>query len=150
VVEARGATNSEAIGSIPIPDTMLVTIYVPLADLVDRLSILRIKQEKIVDEAKLRFVKDEIARLETCWPTNVPKQDILFDELDRINKLLWLNSDDRKILVQKGIVSTQLVALFYEESKLNDKRFAVKNAINRKYGSDLQEQKSYEWINTSS
>lgn len=124
---------------------MKVTCPISLGELVDKLSILRIKQEKITDSEKRHHIDVEERHLtelleELCLPDLAP----LLDELVEVNKKLWKIEDDIREKERQKSFDQGFIELARAVYITNDQRFEVKNKINEKYGSELREMKSYE------
>lgn len=123
-------------------------ILVPTApgELIDKLTILQIKSERIADPAKLDNVRREQARLEATAADHLPERDdltALRDELYAINAALWEIEDDIRLCEASGDFGPRFVALARAVYVTNDRRAAVKKRINLALGSDLVEEKSY-------
>ena len=123
-------------------------ILVPTApgELIDKLTILQLKSERIDDPAKLENVRREQARLETTARTHLPDRDdltALRADLYRINAALWQIEDDIRICEAQRDFGERFVDLARAVYVTNDRRAAVKKAINLALGSDLVEEKSY-------
>ncbi len=123
------------------------SIMIPVSpgELLDKISILQLKQENISDEAQLNYVRDELKQLHQVH-TQLPKSDQLdklFDNLRDVNQHLW-NIEDG---LRAKEVAGKFDQSFIEQARMvyinNDKRAAIKRAINELLGSALQEQKSY-------
>ncbi|MDA3934247.1 MAG: DUF6165 family protein [Gammaproteobacteria bacterium] len=123
------------------------SIMIPVSpgELLDKISILQLKQENISDEAQLHHVRDELKQLHQVR-VQLPKSDQLdelFDNLRDVNQHLW-NIEDG---LRAKEVAGKFDQSFIEQARMvyinNDKRAAIKRAINELLGSTLQEQKSY-------
>ena len=123
-------------------------ILVPTApgELVDKLTILRLKAEKIADPAKLANVRHEAAALQSTADAALPPSaDLtrLWEALYQINARLWVIEDDIRDCEAAGDFGQQFVALARAVYVTNDERAAVKKAINLHLGSRIIEEKSY-------
>ncbi|MEO5595759.1 MAG: DUF6165 family protein [Lysobacteraceae bacterium] len=124
-----------------------ISVPVSYGELLDKISILQIKSERISDSAKLANVHAELSALETLWMAHsAAGQDVveLRAALKAVNERLWVIEDDirRKERAQSfddGFV--QLARSVYFE---NDERARIKRDLNRVLGSDLIEEKSYQ------
>jgi hypothetical protein len=121
------------------------TIAVSPGELLDRISILELKQARIVDPAKLAHVQAELAALrpERCradWPAGA---DALAAELAAVNAALWDVEDDLRRCEHEQDFGAHFVERARSVYRLNDRRSALKNAVNALLGSGLQEVKSY-------
>ena len=121
-------------------------VELPLGDIADRISILRIKSERISEASKVVNVTQELAALTAAWAdTELPAVDTLdqFAELLAINGQLWDVEDALRSHEAAGIFDDQFVSLARSVYRLNDQRGALKREINIALGSTLFEEKSY-------
>lgn len=123
---------------------MRIEVPVSLGELVDKLSILKIKNEMIKDSFKLEAIKLEEKLLEEKLASL--KLDILelLNELTKTNRKLWKIEDDIREKERKSEFDEEFIALARSVYVTNDERFDIKNHINMKFGSELKEVKSYE------
>lgn len=126
----------------------MTDILVPIApgELIDKLTILRLKADNITDPAKLKNVQHERAMLEAVANRNVPSSPALtslWDELYEINKSLWQVEDAIRACDAKGNFNEAFVALARAVYVTNDQRAVVKKKINQLLGSAIVEEKSY-------
>ena len=122
-------------------------IEVSIGEVVDKITILQIKVEKITDESKLIHIKEELDILTKTLISSailVPKQ--LIDELKDINLQLWDAEDIIRDSENKKRFDAEFVKCARLDASLNDKRFLVKNQINNECESTIKEQKSYEGL----
>jgi hypothetical protein len=124
------------------------TILVPTApgELVDKLTILRLKSERIADQAKLANVRREQTVLQDTADRHLPPSDALsalWEELYEINAALWVIEDDIRACEARGDFGPAFNELARAVYVTNDRRAAVKKRINLLLGSDLVEEKSY-------
>jgi hypothetical protein len=123
-------------------------IKVPVSpgELLDKVTILRIKSERMSDPVKLKNVREELAALEHTWQSSpYSKADIAADveALQRVNERLWVIEDairDQERAKDFGAEFVRLARAVYFE---NDERAAIKRRINLKLGSSIVEEKSY-------
>lgn len=116
------------------------------AELIDKLTILRLKTENISDPAKLANVRHEKAVLEKIAHEAIAPSDALtglWNELYRINGDLWAIEDDLRACEARGDFGAGFIGLARAVYVTNDDRARVKKAINLLLGSDLIEEKSY-------
>ncbi len=126
---------------------MIIQIDVSVGELLDKISILKIKSYKIKDTAKLKHINYELDSLtNTALKLNVLDVELL-EELSEINSSLWKIEDDLRELELKKDFSDTFIQLARKVYITNDKRFKIKNKINDKYGSLVTEQKSYKNYN---
>jgi hypothetical protein len=125
---------------------MSVQIEVSWGELLDKISILEIKSERITDTDALANVRHELALLTSARDQSIPPDvDIsaAFSELTEINKALWDIEDDIRDCERRGDFGSHFVELARAVYGTNDKRSAVKRLINKSLGSALIEEKSY-------
>lgn len=123
-------------------------ILVPTSpgELVDKLTILRLKEERISDPAKLANIRHERGALTAIADAHLPDAPelaALWDELYRINAELWVIEDDIRACDAAGDFGEGFVRLARAVYLTNDRRAAVKRRINLVLGSALVEEKSY-------
>ena len=123
-------------------------ILVPVApgELLDKITILRIKAERITDPAKLANVRHELALLEETWRRAVPPGVVLQAEereLTRVNQALWEVEDAIREKEAAQQFDAEFIALARSVYRRNDERAALKRQVNTKLGSSLIEEKSY-------
>jgi hypothetical protein len=123
-------------------------IQVPISpgELLDKVTILRIKSQRMSDPAKLQNVRLELAALEDTWrASRYSTADVSVDieALQRVNERLWTIEDeirDKERSQDFGAEFVRLARAVYFE---NDERAAIKRRINLNLGSSLVEEKSY-------
>lgn len=123
-------------------------IMVPVApgELIDKLTILRLKGERITESAKLANVRHEEAVLLAVANAQLPdsaRLAVLWEELYAINARLWVIEDDIRQCERAGDFGPRFIALARSVYRVNDERAAVKKAINLHLGSAMIEEKSY-------
>ena len=123
-----------------------ILVEVSVGELLDKISILEIKKEKIKDQSKLKFINEEFKLLKEQYEKNVKPDDKLkklFNSLKEINNKLW-NIENEKRLCEKN---ADFGEVFIKTSRdihfLNDKRGTVKLEINNYTGSKIREIKEY-------
>ena len=121
-------------------------IEVPLGEVVDKITILRIKAARIGDEAKRANVRRELHELESAWEAARGPVDGLeeLDPLQAVNQRLWDVEDELRVLERAQRFDAHFIALARSVYVLNDERAAVKRRINERLGSALVEEKSYQ------
>ena len=115
-------------------------------ELIDKITILRIKSERIADEAKLKNVRTELDILNETLAKDVPASDELTrldGELQKVNEALWEIEDDIRECERQGDFGEEFIRLARAVYKTNDKRAALKKEINLLLGSAIVEEKSY-------
>ena len=125
---------------------MLIDTPISLGELVDKISILIIKQKNINDKLKISHVNKELDYLKKTLEKNIRKEEIrnYLDQLIKINSELWKIEDDIRECERKKIFDHTFIELARSVYFTNDKRANVKSEINIKFGSELVEVKSYE------
>ena len=126
---------------------MYVKIKVSIGELVDKITILQIKKEMIVDDSKLKKVENELNHLQSTLTTISQKNaklDELMTQIKEINTKLWKIEDDIRLLEKEERFDNEFIELARAVYITNDKRFEIKNAINFEFSSEIAEVKSYE------
>jgi len=126
---------------------MYVKIKISIGELVDKITILQIKKEMIVDESKLKKIENELNHLQSTLTTISQKNDKLDElmaQLKEINTKLWKIEDDIRLLEKEERFDNEFIELARAVYITNDKRFEIKNAINFEFSSEIAEVKSYE------
>ncbi len=125
---------------------MLINTPISLGELVDKISILIIKQKNITDETKLDHVKKELDFLQKILTNYVQREEInnYLENLININSKLWNIEDDIRECERKKLFDQIFIDLARSVYFTNDERAKVKNDINKTFGSELVEVKSYE------
>jgi hypothetical protein len=124
------------------------TILVPISpgELIDKITILRIKAERMTDPVKVRNVRHELELLEATWRESVPDGiNVGADEtaLEGVNARLWDIEDDIRDHESRGAFDARFIELARAVYISNDERAAIKKRINVKLGSRIVEEKSY-------
>ena len=123
-----------------------ILIEVSVGELFDKLTILEIKQEKIKDSEKLKYINDEYSVLKDELNKSVrtnPKLDELFNSLKKINEKLWVIEDDKRLCEKKSDFGEKFIKLSRDVHFLNDDRAKIKLEINNHTGSKIKEIKEY-------
>ncbi len=123
-----------------------ILVEVSVGELLDKISILEIKKEKIKDSSKLKFIDDEYNVLKEQLKNNVKndeKLNKLFLSLKEINSKLWVIEDDKRMCEKNSDFSDKFVELSRNIHFLNDKRAKIKLEINQLTGSKIREVKEY-------
>ena len=123
-----------------------ILIEVSVGELLDKISILEIKKDKIKDPDKLSFISDELSKLKEELNKNV-KQDAkltqLFQSLKIINLRLWDIEDDKRRCEKEKDFTENFIKLSRDVHILNDDRAKIKLEINNLTGSKIKEIKEY-------
>jgi hypothetical protein len=123
-----------------------ILVEVSVGELLDKLSILEIKKEKIKDNDKLKFINEEYKILKSEFDKNVKSDDRLkklFEVLKEINSRLWVIEDDKRLCEKNSDFGEQFVKLSRDVHLLNDNRAKLKLEINNYTGSKIKEIKEY-------
>ena len=122
-----------------------VRIPVSIGELVDKMTILRIKSDRIADPAKLANVGEELRQLsETRGALGpLPAADEIEGDLEAINLRLWDVEDRLREMETRQDFGAEFVEAARSVYKLNDERARLKYEINRRFGSHIVEEKSY-------
>ena len=124
-----------------------ISVPISFGELIDKITILEIKSERIRDEAKLANVRVELDLLVETWAANAASsRDIAVerDALKRVNESLWDIEDRIRLREKAKAFDAEFIELARSVYIRNDERAQVKRAINEKLGSLLVEEKSYE------
>ena len=123
-----------------------ILVEVSVGELLDKISILEIKKEKIKDSEKLKFINDEYEVLKDQLDKNVKsdeKIDKLFQSLKEINTKLWVIEDDKRLCEKNSDFGEKFIKLSRDVHFLNDDRAKIKFEINQHTGSKIKEIKKY-------
>ena len=123
-----------------------ILVEVSVGELLDKISILEIKQEKIKDPAKLKFINEEHSILKDQLNINVEsdqKLTELFESLKQINAKLWVIEDDKRQCEKEKDFTDTFIKLSRDVHFLNDDRAKIKLEINNFTGSKIKEIKEY-------
>ena len=125
---------------------MLINTPISLGELVDKVSILMIKQKNISDQKKLNHVTKELDVLKKTLAQYVEQEEIqtYLDKLNDINSKLWKIEDDIRECEKDKKFDQKFIELARSVYFTNDQRANVKSDINNNFGSELVEVKSYE------
>ena len=123
-----------------------IIVEVSVGELLDKISILEIKQGKIKDPEKLKFINNEHSILKSQLKKNIKsdkKLDKLFLSLKEINSKLWVIEDDKRQCEKDKDFGEKFVKLSRDVHFLNDDRAKIKLEINNHTGSTIKEIKEY-------
>ena len=125
---------------------MIINTPVSLGELVDKISILHIKNINIKDNEKLKLIREELELLNQTLNKHIKNNDIqnYLDSLIEINSRLWVIEDDIRDCERNKKFDQTFIDLARSVYFTNDKRSEVKLEINEKFGSKIIEVKSYE------
>ena len=123
-----------------------IIVEVSVGELLDKISILEIKKEKIKDPEKLKFVSNEYSILKNQLEKNVKSDDKLiklFKDLKEINSKLWIIEDEKRECEKNKDFGEKFIKLSRDVHFLNDDRAKIKLEINNHTGSKIKEIKEY-------
>ena len=123
-----------------------ILVEVSVGELLDKISILEIKQEKIKDAESLKFIKGEYDVLKSELDKNIKtdeKLKNLFNSLKEINSKLWVIEDDKRTCEKNKDFGEKFIKLSRDVHFLNDNRAKIKLEINNHTGSKIKEIKEY-------
>ena len=123
-----------------------IIVEVSVGELLDKISILEIKQDKIKDPEKLNFINNEHSILKNQLEKNVKsdeKLEKLFQELKDINGKLWVIEDDKRNCEKNKDFGEKFIKLSRDVHFLNDDRAKIKLEMNNHTGSAIKEIKEY-------
>jgi hypothetical protein len=123
-----------------------IIVEVSIGELLDKISILEIKQVKIKDPEKLKFINNEHSILKNQLENNVKsdeKLNSLYQSLKEINAKLWVIEDDKRKCEKDKDFGEKFIKLSRDVHFLNDDRAKIKLEINNHTGSTIKEIKEY-------
>ena len=123
-----------------------IIVEVSIGELLDKISILEIKQEKIKDPEKLKFINNEHSILKDQLEKNIKTDDKLnnlYKSLKEINAKLWVIEDDKRQCEKDKDFGEKFIKLSRDVHFLNDDRAKIKLEINNHTGSAIKEIKEY-------
>jgi hypothetical protein len=123
-----------------------IIVEVSIGELLDKISILEIKQGKIKDPEKLKFINNEYSILKNQLEKSVEsdeKLNNLYQSLKEINAKLWIIEDDKRQCEKDKDFGEQFIKLSRDVHFLNDDRAKIKLEINNHTGSVIKEIKEY-------
>ena len=123
-----------------------IIIEVSIGELLDKISILEIKQEKIKNPEKLKFINNEYSILKKQLENNIKsdqKINELFETLKKINSKLWDIEDNKRRCEKEKNFGEEFIKLSRDVHFLNDDRAKIKLEINNHSGSSIKEVKEY-------
>ena len=123
-----------------------IIVEVSVGELLDKISILEIKKEKIKDPEKLKFISNEHSILRDQLEKNIKSDDKLeklFQDLKIINAKLWIIEDDKRECEKNKDFGEKFIKLSRDVHFYNDDRAKIKLEINNHTGSSIKEIKEY-------
>jgi len=123
-----------------------ILVEVSVGELLDKISILEIKKEKIKNQEKLKFIADEYNILKAELDKNIKLDEKLsgfFGSLKDINSKLWVIEDEKRMCEKNSDFGEKFIKLSRDVHFLNDDRAKIKLEINNLTGSKIKEIKEY-------
>ena len=123
-----------------------ILVEVSVGELLDKISILEIKKDKVKDEEKLKFIINEHEILKEQLDKNIKadkKINKLYQSLKEINAKLWVIEDDKRQCEKESDFGEKFIKLSRDVHFLNDDRAKIKLEINNITGSKIKEIKEY-------
>ena len=123
-----------------------ILVEVSVGELLDKISILEIKKDRIKDSKKLKYINDELDVLNEQLKKNVKSDEKLkklFYSLKEINSKLWFIEDEKRMCEKNSDFSNKFIKLSRDVHFLNDDRAKIKLKINNYTGSKIKEIKEY-------
>ena len=123
-----------------------IIVEVSVGELLDKISILEIKKEKIKDAEKLKYINNEHSILKNQLDENIKsdeKLNNLYQSLKEINSKLWVIEDDKRQCEKEKDFGEKFIKLSRDVHFLNDDRAKIKLEINNHTGSTIKEIKEY-------
>lgn len=127
-------------------DNGMISIPVSVGDLFDRISVLDVKKNKIKDQSKLFHIKNEYKLLKPMCEdliSSYPELKQMLVKITEVNSNLWDILELQRVKEKSGELDQKFIDLSISVYKENDKRFFLKNKINKITSSEIEEQKYY-------
>jgi hypothetical protein len=123
----------------------MLTVPVSVGELIDKLSILHVKQTKITNEEKLEYVNKEFELLYNMSSEYLsqPEIETLYHSLVTVNSKLWDIEDELRVLELEKTFTGKFIDVARKVYFTNDERFRLKNEINKFTDSEIREVKDY-------
>ena len=123
----------------------MITIPTSVGELIDKLSILQVKQTMISDQNKLEFINNEFELLYNFSSVYLDDEQIskIYHQLVDTNSALWMIEDELRIKEKNKLFDDNFIELARKVYITNDIRFSLKNKINELTNSEIREQKDY-------
>ena len=125
----------------------LISVPVSFGELIDKITILEIKSERMDDANKVANVRHELALLEKTWSDNAANSADVSNaraRLKAVNESLWEIEDEIRVKESRRTFDDEFVELARAVYVTNDQRAKIKKEINVALGSELVEEKSYQ------
>ena len=125
----------------------IILAEISAGELIDKITILEIKKNKISNKDKLNDIEKELSSLNKTMEKSIPQQNKIKDlsnQLKKINLKLWDIEDGKRAAEKENNFGDKFIELARNVYKFNDERAKIKLAINNALGSNIKEVKSYE------
>ncbi len=120
-------------------------VPVSVGELVDKVTILRIKSKSISDSKKLDNIRRELEALTAvCVKNGIDLGHDLVSQLHEVNQKLWVIEDDIRDQERHQTFGQEFISLARQVYIVNDERFRLKSELNKHFGSQFHEEKSYQ------
>jgi len=116
---------------------------ISVGELLDKLTILEIKLEKISDKESLKIIEKEYQILNKTDGVDKNQYKTLFDELKSTNRKLWDIENEKRLCEKNSDFGEKFVQISRDVHFMNDKRAKIKLKINKTFGSSIEEVKEY-------
>ena len=123
-----------------------ILVEISVGELLDKISILEIKKDKIKDANNLKFINEEYVILKNQFEKNVKideKLNKLFESLKEINSKLWVIEDEKRLCEKNSNFNEKFIKVSRDIHFFNDNRAKIKLEINNHTGSNIKEIKQY-------
>ena len=123
-----------------------ILVEISVGELLDKISILEIKKDKIKDANNLKFINEEYVILKNQFEKNVKideKLNKLFESLKEINSKLWIIEDEKRLCEKNSNFSEKFIKVSRDIHFFNDNRAKIKLEINNHTNSNIKEIKQY-------
>jgi hypothetical protein len=123
----------------------MISIPVSIGEMIDKLSILQVKKNKVKDKTKLEFINKEFELLYNFSSEylNNQKTELIYHQLVSVNTNLWEIEDELRIMEKEKNFGYEFVSFARKVYFTNDERFRLKNEINLITESEIREVKEY-------
>ena len=116
---------------------------ISVGELLDKLTILEIKLEKISDKESLKIIEKEYQVLNKMDAVDKNQYKVLFDELKSTNRKLWDIENEKRLCEKNSDFGEKFIQVSRDVHFMNDKRAKIKSKINQLSGSNIREVKEY-------
>jgi len=116
---------------------------ISVGELLDKLTILEIKLEKISDKESLKIIEKEYQVLNKMDAVDKNQYKVLFDELKSTNRKLWDIENEKRLCEKNSDFGEKFIQVSRDVHFMNDKRAKIKSKINQLSGSNIKEVKQY-------